>query len=60
MPPMIADISPEIGGAPDAAATPRPSGRATKDTLMAARKSDRQCEVIPFQPVLGVLVIFIQ
>ena len=31
-PPTIAAIIPEIGGAPDAKANPKPRGKATKDT----------------------------
>jgi len=40
-------------GAPDAAATPSPSGRATKDTLIAAKKSERKLGIIPFHPDSG-------
>ena len=38
-PPMIPAINPADAGAPDASATPRHKGRATKKTVMLARKS---------------------
>ena len=59
IPPMIAEITPAIGGTPDAAATPNPSGNATSETLIAARKSDLKFEAIPFHPFSGSLCILI-
>ena len=38
-PPMSAARIPDIGGAPDAIAIPRASGKATIDTLNAAERS---------------------
>lgn len=51
--PIIADISPEIGGAPDATAIPSPKGKATNETLIAAKKSDLKLRTTPFHPVAG-------
>ena len=58
IPPSIAEVNPAMGGKPEAAATPNPRGNATKDTLIAAKKSCRQCEEIPFKPVRGILCKF--
>ena len=52
---MIAEINPDIGGAPDATAIPKPKGMATKETLIAAKKSERQFSFRPFHPTDGAV-----
>jgi hypothetical protein len=38
IPPTIAEITPEIGGAPEAIANPKPRGKATNETTKPANK----------------------
>ena len=54
-PPIIADKRPDIGGTPDAMAIPRAKGKATNETLIAAKKSLCQFSTNPFNPFFGVI-----
>ena len=49
---MIAEISPQIGGAPEATAIPRENGTETSETTSPATRSCRQC-FSPARPFCG-------
>ncbi|GAA4450473.1 hypothetical protein GCM10023189_11180 [Nibrella saemangeumensis] len=46
IPPIIPDITPDNNGAPEASATPKQSGSATKNTTMLAGISFDNCKLV--------------
>ena len=50
---MIAEVRPAIGGTPEAYATPKANGKATRATLTAAMRSLCQFSIRPARPVFG-------
>jgi hypothetical protein len=56
----MAERTPAIGDIPDATAIPNANGKATNDTLIAAKRSLRQFSFSPFIPSFGIeWVVFI-
>jgi hypothetical protein len=58
----MAESTPAMGDIPDATAIPKANGKATNDTLIAAKRSLRQFSFSPFIPSWGIewLALIIQ
>ncbi|CAI8417636.1 MAG: Uncharacterised protein [Cryomorphaceae bacterium] len=56
IPPITAEISPAIAGAPEASASAMEMGKATSETTNPALRSDCQLSLNPLNPLVGLCI----